>query len=308
MKLRHLFLAAIVAIGMMACNNEDTPQVNNAESTVSIKVMPSSNGAAVRATGDLSGNGVLGGGLAAESQIKLLEAYVFNSITGALDGYKSATNSNEVLAIPTHPGKKIIVVVANAGTAIGSKNTLDDLQAATVTLDLPVDIVANGLPMTGESPEITLNPGDNQYGFTPDTSVDPSYKAAANQLSGSSPLPITRVNARVAIVDAKLGTLPADQQEIFDNLKNVEVAIFNVPKTTKLFGTNLSINADYLFGGSDGGSPAVNWPSSQGSYTVGTYESTFKDTSVTFPIVTATTGGTDAPYYYVTENTAGVLS
>lgn len=293
MKIGKFLLAGIIALGMMACNNEDAPVVNQAEATVSVKIVPSSNGPAVKATGNLSGNGVLAAGLAAESAIKSLEVFIFNSITDTSDGYGIATSTTdvkEVLNIATHPGKKVIMIVANAGTAIGSVTNKTALLAK--TKDLPVVVATSGLPMTGESAEITLDPGDNQYGFS---ATDASYKAAAKQHAAAAPLQIQRVNARVAIVSANIGTLPADQLAIFDNLKDVEVAMFNVPKASKLFGPagTLATNADYLFGES--------WPSTSGSYAVGTAEGSFKDASVTFPIVNTT-----APYYYVAENTSTV--
>ena len=280
MKLRHLFLAAIVALGMMACNNEDTPQVDGAQSTVSIKVLPSSNGAGVRATGDLSGNGVLETGLAAESAINQLEVFIFAGESP--DGYKSETGTNvtEVKQITTHSGPKTIVVVANGG--IGAVTSKADLIAK--VKDLPVNMTT-GLVMTSAETAVTLVAGQNYYGYAS------GQTPTGTEHSVATPLKITRVNARVAIVDAQLGALPADQLAIFDALTDAQVAIFNVPKTTNLFGASLATNANYLFGEA--------WPTTENSYTVGTVHGDFKDASVTFPIV-----NTDAPYYYVNENTS----
>ena len=290
MKLRHLFLAAIVAIGMMACNNEDVPQVvDGAESTVSVKVVPSSNGPVVKATGDLSGNGVLAAGLSAESEIKQLEVFIFAGESP--DGYKSETGTNvtEVKQIATHSGPKTIIVVANANIgAVANKTAL-----LAKTKDVPATI-ENGLVMTSSETAVTLVAGQNYFGY-------PSNTAGTNETEHSvgAPLKITRVNARVAIIDAKLDTtLPADQLAIFDALTNAEVAIFNVPKTTKLFDTSLATNANYLFGEA--------WPTTAGSYVPvadgGAVEGSFKDASVPFPVVIG-----NAPYYYVNENTSGIL-
>lgn len=286
MKLRNLFLAAIVALGMVACNNEEVPQViDGAQSTVSIKIMPTSNGSGVRATGDLSGNGVLAPGLAAESAINQLEVFIFAGESP--DGYKSVsgTNVTEVKEIVTHSGPKTIVVVANAN--IGAVASKADLIAQ--TKDLPVNMTT-GLVMTSAETAVTLVAGQNYFGYAA------GQTPTGTEHSVATPLKITRVNARVAIVDAKLDTtLPADQQAIFDALTEVQVAIFNVPKTTKLFGTPLAMNASYLFGEA--------WPTSANSYMQvadgAAVEGSFKDATVTFPIV-----NTKAPYYYVNENTS----
>ena len=293
MKLRHLFLAAIVAIGMMACNNEDTPQVNNAEATVSVKVIPSSNGAAFKAVGNLSGDGVATKGLDDESKIQQLEVYVFDAITGNLDGdgtggkgYKTAIIDDgdpaEVTGIIVTPGNKVVMIVANGN--IGPKLTKASLEAA--TKDLPV--AADKLPMTGESAVITLNPGQNYYGYPTGTGV-----SGEKLIEADKPLKIQRVNARVAIVGAELD-LPADQLIIFDELKDVQVAMFNVPKASKLFGApaTLAVNSTFQHG--------QLWTTTA---TPPTYTGTdimaasLFDATVTFPITVAA-----APHYYVTEN------
>lgn len=282
MKIGKFLMVGVIALGLMACNNEDEIDLQGQpESTVSVKVVPSSNGPVVRATGDLSGNGMLAAGLPAESAIKTLEVYLFHGETP--DGYKKVTGDNvtEVTGIATHAGPKTMVVVANAN--IGTVATKTVLLAK--TKDLPV-VIADGLPMTGESAEITLQPGLNQYGYAASTVV-------ATKFSEGTPLPLYRVNARVAIVSADLAdNLTSDQTDFFDALTDVQVAMFNVPKTTKLFGTALAMNADFLLG--------ELWPTTENTYTAGTVEGSFKD-DVTFPI---TVGA--APYYYVNENSSTV--
>src|SRR5690554_4079051 len=282
MKIVKILLVLAIAVGMTACNNEDEIDLQGQpESTVSVKVVPSSNGPVVRATGDLSGNGVLAAGLPEESEIKTLEVYLFHGETP--DGYKKVTGDDvtEVKEIATHAGPKTMVVVANA--SIGTVATKTVLMAK--TKNLPV-VIASGLPMTGESAEITLEPGLNQYGYA-------ASEVVATKFSEGTPLPLYRVNARVAIVSADLAdNLTSDQTDFFDALTDVQVAMFNVPKTTKMFGTSLAMNANFLFGD--------DWPTTKGTYTVGTVEGTFKN-AVTFPITDA-----DAPYYYVNENISEV--
>lgn len=284
MKIGKLFLTAVVALGLMACNNEEVPQIEGAESTISIKVFPSSDSPSFRAVGNLSGDGVTTVGLEAESVIKQLEVYLFYG--EAVKGYKSATdttNVTEVTKIETTTGPTTIVVVANAG--IGPVANKAELLAKTKVL--PADIT-KGLPMTGMTDpdaDVIVAPGQNYYGYAE------GQTPAGKEHSVAAPLQIVRVNARVAITSA---TLNLTDKSIFDELKDVDVAMFNVPKTSNIFGNagSLAINADYLFGEA--------WPSPQTSYTVGTANPYFKDATVTFPIVS-----TKAPYYYVTENTVG---
>lgn len=290
MKIFRILLTAAIVLGMTACNNEDPVDLTGQpESTVSVRIVPTSDAPAVRSAGNLSGTGVTATGLVAESEIKLLEVYIFH---GELpDGYKSATGTNvtQVLDIATHAGPRTIVVVANAGTAIGAVPNKTALLAK--TKDIPVTI-ANGIPMTSTPVDVTLVGGKNQYGFSTTTA---NYASGANQISVDTPLPLVRVNARVAIVSATLtGTLPPDQLLIFDALTDIQVAMFNVPKTSKLFGAPLAMNSDFLFGEA--------WPSPLGTYTVGTANAAFKETGAsTLPITVA-----NAPYFYVTENTSTV--
>lgn len=285
MKISNLFLVSAVTLGLglTACNKKENVNVEGQpESTVSVRVIPSTNRPVSKSTGDLSGDGILANGLAAESAIKTLEVYVFAGETP--DGYKKETGEDvsQVLDIQTHKGTRTIVVVANA--SIGEVTNKTELLAK--TKDIPVSI-GNGLPMTSEAIEVTLNAGKNQYGFSANTG---HYDGTAHQISPNDPLKIVRVNARVAIVCATLN-LDEAEKVLFDNLRNVQIAMFNVPKTSKLFGDPLAMNADYLFG--------KTWPSSANSYQVGTETAEFSDETITFPITAA-----KAPYYYVTENTA----
>lgn len=278
MKNFKILLVVAITFGMMACNNEEVPQIENGpEATVSVRVVPTSNGPSVRLSGDLSAD------LVAESDIKTLEVFIFSG--GLPDGYGIATGENvmQVLNIATHAGPKTFYVVANA--TIG--DVADEATLIAMTKEIPV-VIASGIPMTSEGKSVTLVAGDNQYGFSTTT---PNYDTAKTQHSEDTPVSLVRVNARVAIVAATLGALPTDQQAIFDALTNIEVAMYNVPKASNLFGAPLALNADYLFGEA--------WHSSNNSYTVGTVDASFKETDLQLPIK-----NTAAPYFYVTENTA----
>lgn len=279
MKIFKVLLVVAIALGMMACNNEqDVPEIiDGPEATVSVRVVPTSNGPSVRLAGDITSTHE------AESVIKTLEVFIFSG--GMPDGYGTATGDDvtEVIGIETHSGPKTFYVVANAN--IGQVASEVDLLAK--TKELPV-VIDKGLPMTSDRKEVVLVAGENQYGFT---SGSDNYKELANNLSGT-PVALVRVNARVAIVSAALSNdLPADQQAIFDNLTDIEVAMFNVPKASNLFGDSLAINENFLFGEA--------WPTTQNTYTVGFENDNFKKTDLSFPIL-----NTYAPYFYVTENTS----
>lgn len=284
MKILKFLLAGVIALGLMACNNEDVPDLSGEkDATISIKVFPSSDGATVRATGDLTAPGIDPAGLAAESAIKTLEVWVFSG--DVLDGYGSA-EANEVKEIEAHIGTRSVVVAANANIgAVTSKEAL----LATLK-ELPADIATNGLIMTAEPFDITLEKGKNYWGYTGDD-VTGEHKYHA-----TTPLAITRVNARVAIVGATLNTavIPDNQKPIFDALKDVQVAMFNVPKETKLFGSPLATDADYLFG--------AKWPSPATTYVgaddpAATPTSQLTDDVEGLPVVIE-----KAPYYYVNES------
>lgn len=296
MKIFKVLLVVAIAFGMMACNNEQgVPEISGEkDASISIKVFPSSKSAGVRAVGSLDGDGIIGKGLPAESKIFKLEAWVF--VNGNLEKYSAATSLvgdlNEITIIEVSSGPRTVVVTAN--TNIGSQATLTLLEAAQYTLSQ--DITA-GLPMTAESFEVDLVAGNNYYGYS-ETEVGlktPATTEGHKELLAETPVALTRVNARVAIVEADLD-LP-ESEEFFDALTDVEVAMFNVPKFSNLFGTPLAIDDDFLFG--------EDWPTTLNSYVQaadgGTIEGSLKEGTITFPIV-----NTLAPYFYVTENKATV--
>lgn len=291
MKIFKVLLVVAIALGMMACNNEqDVPEISGEkDASISIKVFPSSDSPSFRATGNLSGDGITEDGLPAESAIKKLEVWVFAG--DVLDGYGSSDSESpyEVKNIVAHVGSRDIVVVANAniGNVITSKATL----LATLK-DLPTDVATNGLIMTSEPFTINLEKGKNYYGYT-GTDV-----AGVEKYHEATPRAITRVNARVAIVGATLdnNNVPADQKLYFDNLKDLQVAMFNVPNKTKLFGTSLATNDDFQFG--------ALWDSPKYSY-VGVGTGTLNNllyNALPNLLPSAPITAASAPYYYVNEN------
>lgn len=298
MKIGKLLLTGVIALGLMACNNEEGPDVTvEKDATISIKVFPSSKSPAVRAVGDLTGDGVLPEGLAAESVIKQLEVWIFKG--DVLDGYGSAIGT-EVTDIQAHKGNSAVVVAANVG--IG--NTVTSKAGLLAKLEgLPTDVANEGLIMTAEPIDVTLTAGNNYYGYT-DAEVDAKTGEKKNHLTdGKVPLAITRVNARVAIISAEVDydEVPATQKLVFDALGDVEVAMFNVPNQTKLFGTSLAVTSGQGFKWSYG----AQWPSPSGTY-IGWND----NPADALPLLTdEIEEGEDwvlietenAPYYYVNE-------
>ncbi len=293
MKIGKLFLAGIVALGLglTGCNNDDVPELSGEkEATISIKVLPSSNGSLLRSTGNLNGDGVLAKGLAQESAIESLEVWIFKG--DVLDAYKSAAAA-EVTKIEARIGARTVVVVANA--EIGQKYSKAELLET--IKGLPADVAGKGLVMTAEPFDVTLVKGNNYYGYT-DAEVAAKTGENKNHLDDDKkPLPITRVNARVAIVSAVLdmASVPANQKVVFDALKDVEVAMFNVPKETKLFGSDLAKNENYLFG--------AKWDSPLNTYVGSGVTGATATTSLTDAVTDALpVVDTNAPYYYVNES------
>lgn len=273
MKLRKLLFFSAITVGLIACNDDDLPNPAGGETdaSISIKVYPAGNSSQTRATGDLSGNP-----LDAESKIHKLEAWIFNG--NALEQYATST-TEEIKKIKATSGPRTLVVVANA--SIGTQSTLTALIASTKDLSQNIE---TGLVMTTEPLGITLVKGENFYGY--DGKTEPGKK---NFIS-SKPLALTRINARVAVVSASVD-LKKGQTHVFDALTEVQVTLFNVPKTSKLFGKSLSINENYLYG--------QKWLSTSGSYSEGALDETLFTGITTFPIEKKA-----APYYYVNENTA----
>lgn len=304
MKIFKVLLVVAIALGMMACNNEqDVPEISGEkDASISIKVVPSSDSPSFRAVGNLSGYGIIGQGLEAESAIKQLEVWVFSG--DVLTGYGSA-QGYEVTNVEAIAGESSVVVVANAniGIKVSKADLLDEVKG------LPTDISTNGLVMTAEPIDVILMEGNNYYGYTDaefnaKEALDPSKKT--HLADGKKALPLVRVNARVALVSATVNysAVPATQKEVFDELKDVEVAMFNVPKETNLFGAPLAINDDFQYG--------AQWPSPELSY-VGVNDSPAAPNALLDegPLTLPTTShnlieNTNAPYFYVNENTSDV--
>ena len=297
MKIGKLFLAGVIALGLVACNKEEMPDLKTgAEATVSVKVFPSSKAPVTRLAGDLSGDGIAPAGLAAESAIKNVEVWLFIGETP--DGYEKGNDGEAFVdSIETTAGPKTMVVAANANIGAVANKAALLAQLKSLSQD-----ISTGLVMTSEPIEITLVGGKNQYGFKTD---DTNYDAdAAQQLSLGTRLPITRVNARVALV----GLTYDFNNPFYDRFELTEVALFNARKSSTLFGASLVNGTEFLYG-SAYPSTSHSYVGSAG-YTGATFTATADSTLLqAFTLNAALTSPTlvnaaNAHYFYAFENTA----
>lgn len=301
MKILKFLLAGVIALGLMACNNEEVPDLTGEkDASISIKVFPSSNGPSVRLAGDVSATGTAIA--AAESAIKNVEVWVFAG--DVLDGYKKgADNAVEVTDIQATAGTgRTIVVVANGN--INSVSSLAAMKAKVRALGQTTD---EGLVMTAIVENLELKTGKNQYGY--DVAPD------INNLSITK-LPLIRINARVALVGLSyvFTDLPYDKFEL------TEVAMFNAREKSKLFGESLvagrddgiATQWDFMYGKPDGGakypSTGSSYVGSDGytgtTYTANGWAALIQGFTANIPALPAGTlvAETNAHYFYAFEN------
>ncbi|MGI6521018.1 MAG: fimbrial protein [Fermentimonas sp.] len=277
MKVAKLFLVGAIALGLglTACNNEVDNFTDKPEATVNVKIVQDAN-PGTRATGDLTDPGVKPNGLAAESAVKKMQVWIFSG--SSLDGYGESTTT-EVKDIAVHTGSRDIYIVVN-GQGLSGTTTKAQLEAATQSLPVD-DIATTGLVMTAEKLTKTIVAGKNTIGYG---------ASVPNQSTslGDNPVKVTRINARVAIASAVLNLTPVDDP-IFNALTDVQVAMFNVQKTAKIFDPSTT-SGNWMYG--------ELWPSQQETYEQGAGTSelatAFKEGPFTLPIVI-----TNAPYFYV---------
>lgn len=276
MRIKSILLAVMIALGFAACNNEDVPQIEGADGTVSVKVVASSK-STVRAMGDLTSPGVDPAGLAAESGINRTQVWVF--FGDLLDGYGDAT-TDEVTGIPVHVGSREIYIVVN-GDALGLTKFTPKATIEAAVTSVPVDIATNGLVMTAEKITHTIVAGQNLIGYT---STDPDITVL-----DPNPVKVRRVNARVAVVSADLSLTDSDQTDIFDELRDLEIAMFNVNTSAKIFENN-DASGQWIYG--------ADWPSSANSYTKDTELAHFHE-NITAVDPISLIQIDNAPYFYV---------
>ncbi len=268
-KLINYLMIAAVTLGFAACNDEVENFEGKPEATVSVKIVQDAN-PGTRATGNLTDPGVKPGGLGEESAVKKTQVWVFAGST--LDGYKDST-AVEVKNIAVHTGTRDIYIVVNGPAGLGATTTKAQLEDATQSLPVG-DIATTGLTMTANKITVTIAEGKNTIGYG---------DAAGTTNLRTDPVGVSRINARVAIASAVLN-LSAEGQAIFNQLRDVQVAMFNVQKTVNIFTG--ATTGDWMYGEA--------WPSPAGTYTADAQNNAFKEGPFTLPIVI-----TNAPYFYV---------
>lgn len=218
MKLEKLFLLGAIAFGLAACSNEDTPVVQQAKNaTMSLKIVQ----------GGTRAIGIPDDITAGESKIKRLDVFVFNG--DAVDGHKQATGEDvtEVKDIAVTTGSRTMVVVANATADMGTITSKAALLGK-VASDLAAQTLENGLLMTSEvTEEFTIQAGKNYYGYAA------GQTPAGNEISVGVPVKLTRVPARVALVNAVTQFTGSYAEFTFEP---EEIFLFNAKKQSKYFG------------------------------------------------------------------------
>ncbi|MGP1538520.1 fimbrial protein [Bacteroides pyogenes] len=218
MKLEKLFLLGAIAFGLAACSNEDTPVVQQAKNaTMSLKIVQ----------GGTRAIGIPDDITAGESKIKRLDVFVFNG--DDVDGHKQATGEDvtEVKDIAVTIGSRTMVVVANATADMGTITSKADLLSKVAT-DLAAQTLENGLLMTSEeTPPFAIKAGKNYYGYAA------GQTPAGNEISVDAPVKLTRVPARVALVNAVTQFTGSYAEFTFEP---EEIFLFNAKKQSKYFG------------------------------------------------------------------------
>ncbi|NLC86886.1 MAG: hypothetical protein GX680_08065, partial [Bacteroidales bacterium] len=199
--------------------------------------------------------------------------------------------------VVTTAGHKTMVVAANANIGeVENKTELLAKFAETLSQDLN-----NGLVMTSEPVTMDLIGGKNQYGYK---ATDTKYDNDANQISEDTRLPITRINARIALV----GLTYEFNSSFYNKFELTEVALFNARKASNYFGTTLYKGNDFLYGSA--------YPSTLSTYVgsagyTGTTYTAAADTSLAQvftpnaePTELALVNAKNAHYFYAFENSA----
>ena len=294
MKTTRFLVAALIAVGLMACQTEDIPYVNPGDgspATVSITIFS-----------DTPQSRSTDAGLPAERAIHTLEVWLFAS-NGNVVGHQffAAGDLREIEVggnvvsyvaegIEAASGQLYMIAVANRAQ-IGSvnRNVLQGTLAGGLTQDL-----TGGMIMTSEQVALTLMPGHNFFGVYPDGTF------AGNHISPTANLQLVRVNARISLVNVQFENALNDER--FDAFELVEVAMFNVRNNSRLFGTtSFATSASLVYGTGDNAfSFGAPYPTTMNTYVDGILEPTL---ARALGAVTYSQIATNPIHFYVYENT-----
>ena len=305
MKMTKLFLAAaLIALGFTACGNEEAFEREGAKANITVRVLASGQNA--RSIGDLTGDGILPLGLPKESVINNVEVWVFSG--GILDGYgyNVIAQGGQLIVedIEATSGTRTMVVTANTrhlaiGRTVGT--TTEAMVLAALAGNLTQDIAANGMIMTAEPQTIVLEPGFNVWGNVADTQ---HAGTVVNQVSpNNDPLPLTRINARIALVGM---TQNFSGHPVVEDFVLHDVALFNVRSQSRLFNAATTppllagnLTTDFWFGSA--------FPTTSNSYVQGTQNAGLVNTGISASAPVLGVTAATAHYFYVFENDANTL-
>jgi hypothetical protein len=269
-----LFLTVLAALGLVACSNEETPQIDGERATVTVKIftdVPTSS----RAVGNVDAGNA--SGVVSEREVHSLEVWLFAGNLMVGHAYFDELIDEPTQGLPpetqqfyrtdagyvaegitTTSGARTMVAVANhpeigASTRTGLLNRVS-------TIELTQEIKENGLVMTSEEVPLVLTSGENLYGKPEGTHHE--NNRTANIISPDENLLLTRINARIALVGLNFQNTTDDDR--YNGFELTEVALFNARRTSNIFGadfaraTSLVAGNTFLFGN--------HYPSTQSSY------------------------------------------
>ena len=227
MKTRIFLVAALVALGFAACNNDDVPHIEDgAKATVSLMIF--TDPAAVRSTSE---------GTNAEREIKSLEVWLFagEAVVGhrRFEGNELVPDNGVIIAegIVTTSGARTMVAVANH-SLIGKDLTRTELRN-TPALAKP-DVYSN-LVMTSEAVTIDLKPGANFFGELAHLPGGANHVNAGANPSNARALQLVRIHARIALTGVSF------EHPNFSRFDLYTVTMFNMRRESRLFDVNFGI-------------------------------------------------------------------
>ena len=238
MKTRVFLVAALVALGFAACNNDDVPhfEKEGAPATVTVKLFTEGSSTRTR-------NVVNATNVAYESEIHSLQVFLFRGQQMETNHFFNRVDLEETddgfvaEGIDATSGIRTLFVIANH-PELGWNYTLTEFRNLNTNV-LNQNIATTGLVMTSVERDITLVEGENLLGNPEGTHHEThTHGVDFNHINVGDPtlelddnLLLHRINARIALTNV---TVRFDDPR-FDRFELVEVAMFNVRNTSRLF-------------------------------------------------------------------------
>lgn len=186
-----------------ACSSENDPAneatKGNATLSISVSSLVKSSTKAVKASTELAAATTLTG----ETNIKDLQILVFqnNKLAGSATVNHNALLTDSLSVSGLNTGAARFIVIANAGTITDIPTAVD----GNYNVVLPTaEFSSDNLPMCSAWTDITLNAGDNYYGYSTSNTAIPAASATVQRVHDNDPLPLVRNVARVDLVGVSL--------------------------------------------------------------------------------------------------------